>query len=172
MSGHRTAFASASIAARASATMLAGMLLWAPAAAAVQAVFLVRHAEKESQTDPDTALAIRGEDRALALSRLLRNAGITHIVTTELRRTQQTAAPLAALTGVTPTVIPAKDRAAAIAHIKALPKDAVVLLVGHSNTLPDIAKGLGAKTPVQLKDEQYGRVFLVLTDGGVIELAY
>jgi phosphohistidine phosphatase SixA len=148
------------------------MALAAPEALAYQAVFLVRHAEKQSVKDPDTPLSLGGEDRALALYRLLRNAGVTHVVTTELKRTQQTADPLASNLSLTPKIIPAKDPADTVAYLKALPKTAIAVVVGHSNTLPDIAKGLGAKKPLALKDDHYGRVFLILPDGGVVELAY
>ena len=70
------------------------LLTAASHAAAQQAVIVVRHAEKADQT-PDTALSPKGRARAKALADLLRDAGVTHIVTSEYRRSQETAAPLA-----------------------------------------------------------------------------
>ena len=79
------------------------LLLAAPAAVAAQeAVFVVRHAER-ADTSADSVLSPAGEFRAQRLGAMLRDAGITRIYTTNVRRTVQTAAPLAAALRLTPT---------------------------------------------------------------------
>src|SRR5215212_4122138 len=75
---------------------------------AQQAVIVVRHAEKADQS-PDTALSAKGRARAKALADLLRGAGVTHIITSEFVRTRDTAAPLAALLGLSVERVPARD---------------------------------------------------------------
>lgn len=152
--------------------LVVAAVLGAPASFAHKGIFVVRHAEKASSTDPDTALSMQGEDRASALARLLRNAGVTHLFATELKRTQQTLEPLADQKALTPTVVPAKDTAALITALKAVPKDAVVVVAGHSNTVPDILKGLGISTPVTIRDDQYNRIFFITPDNQMIELAF
>jgi phosphohistidine phosphatase SixA len=150
----------------------AAMSAAAPAAAH-KAIFVVRHAEKASATDPDTPLSLGGEDHALALARLLRNAGVTHVFVSDKKRTQQTATPLVDQRGLAPpVVVPAADTAALLVALKALPADAVVLVVGHSDTIPAILAGLGVAQKVALKDDQYGRMFVVTTDHQMFELAY
>lgn len=144
----------------------------APAASAHKAIFLVRHAEKESQTDPDSAISITGEDRALSLARMLRNAGVTHVFVSDKKRTAQTATPLVEQKGLTPTVVPAADTKALVEKLKAVPRDAVVVVVGHSDTLPGILGGLGVKSEIKIKDDQFGRLFVVASDGALLELAY
>ena len=57
-------------------------------------VFLVRHAEKETGSDP--ALTADGAVRAKALAARLAGEGVTEIWSTRTNRTEQTAAPLAA----------------------------------------------------------------------------
>jgi hypothetical protein len=37
-----------------------------------------------------------------------------------------------------------------------------VLVVGHSNTLPDLMKRLGVKQPVSIADSEYGDLFIVV----------
>jgi len=147
-------------------------LLASTSALAHKGIFIVRHAEKASATDPDTQLAMQGEDRALALARLLRSAGVSHVFATHLKRTQQTVEPLVEQRGLTTAVLPADKTADLLKALKGLPADAVAVVAGHSDTIPEILKGLGISTKVDIKDDQYGRVFLVTGAGQLIELSY
>jgi broad specificity phosphatase PhoE len=146
--------------------------LMSTAAQAHKGIFVVRHAEKASSTDPDTPLSMQGEDRASALARVLRNAGVTHVFASEKQRTQQTVQPLVDQKGLKITVVAAAKGAELLAKLKAVPADAVVLVSGHSDTIPAILAGLGVKAPVKLRDDQYGRLFLVTESAQLIELAY
>jgi phosphohistidine phosphatase SixA len=150
--------------------MLAVTCVHAVPALAAKTVILVRHAEKASSKDPDTVLSMAGEDRALHLARLLRNAGPTHVIVSDKKRTQQTAAPLAEQHRITPMIVAAADDKAVASKIKSLPADAVVVVVGHSNTVPVILSELG-HPGVVIADDQYGRVFVV-TGTTLVELAY
>ena len=145
-------------------------------AQAYKAVFVVRHAEKANQTEKDPELSLYGEDRAIALTRLLRGTKVDAVFTSELRRTRDTAAPLCRQRALKPTAVNAGDTPALLAQLRALPKDAVALVVGHSNTLPEILAGLGVKEKVEIRDDEYGRVFVVAPgpDGAVTmrELEY
>jgi phosphohistidine phosphatase SixA len=155
------------------AFVVVGTAFVADAARAHKALFIVRHAEKASSTDPDTPLSLGGEDRALGLARVLRNAGVTHVFVSEKQRTQATAQPLIDQRALPPAVvIPAADVAGLVKQLKAAPKDAVVLVVGHSDTIPDILKGLGVAGSVVIQEDQYGRLFLVTPDHRLVELAY
>ncbi|MDP2341728.1 MAG: histidine phosphatase family protein [Deltaproteobacteria bacterium] len=141
-------------------------------ASAHKAIFLVRHAEKASATDPDSPISVSGEDRALALARLLRNARVTHVFVSDKKRTVQTAEALSESYDLKPIVTPAVDTKALIEKLKAVPKDAVVVVVGHSDTVPDVLAGLGVAAKIVIKEDQYGRVFLVGGDNNLVELAY
>jgi phosphohistidine phosphatase SixA len=148
-------------------------VLGAGGANAHTALFIVRHAEKASSSDPDTPLSLGGEDRALGLARLLRNAGVTHVFVSEKQRTQQTAQPLVDQRGgPAPVVVPAADVAGLVKQVKAAPSEAVILVVGHSDTIPAILAGLGVKGEVVIKEDQYGRLFLVTPDHRLVELAF
>jgi phosphohistidine phosphatase SixA len=151
--------------------LLSSMLL-SSGASAHKAIFVVRHAEKASPTDPDSPISVSGEDRALALARLLRNARVTHIFVSDKKRTAQTAEPLSESYDLKPTITPAADTKALVEKLKAVPKDAVVVVVGHSDTVPEILTGLGITTKISIKDDQFGRLFLVGGDGALVELAY
>lgn len=133
---------------------------------AAQTVIVVRHAEKMSDSG-DPPLSEAGQARAQALAEALRDAGITHVVTTSLRRTIQTGAPTAQAAAVVPTSIDVSSGGAAhiaqvAGFVQALPDEAIVLVVGHSNTVPEIARALGDPEPEMLTDCDYDRL-VVLT---------
>ena len=74
---------------------------------------------------------------------MLRDAGITHVFTSELRRTIETAAPLAAAMQLSaPQRTAATRDGAARRRSPALDAHDRVLVVGHSNTVPELLRAL------------------------------
>src|SRR6185312_14287059 len=102
----------------------------------LQVLFLVRHAEKVDNSR-DAALSAAGEARAKALAVKLGDAGITAIFASQMRRTQQTAAPLADKLHLPVQVHQAEDTAGLVELLR---KQDRALVAGHSDTLPEIAK--------------------------------
>ncbi|HXG54395.1 MAG TPA: histidine phosphatase family protein [Vicinamibacterales bacterium] len=141
------------------------MLLATASLATAQTVFVVRHAERAdtatggsmSMTDPD--LSELGTARAQALARVLRDVGITAIYVTEFKRTQQTAEPLAKALGIQWSLVSAKDMPGLIGKLKTA--TANTLIIGHSNTVPEILKQLGVVDPVTLASADYDNLFVV-----------
>ena len=72
-----------------------------------QTILLLRHAERSEYESRDGVLSEAGEARARALARLLQDAGVTAIYTSQLKRTIQTAEPLAKALGIVPTPVAA-----------------------------------------------------------------
>lgn len=135
-------------------------------AAAQSTVFVVRHAERAdggatggmmAATDPE--LSDAGRARADSLAVALKDAGITAIYVTEFKRTQQTGAPLARALGVAMTTVPAKDTAALVETIKSAGGN--VLVIGHSNSVPEVITALGVAAPVTVGDTEYDNLFVV-----------
>ncbi|HSV62599.1 MAG TPA: phosphoglycerate mutase family protein [Chthoniobacterales bacterium] len=131
-------------------------------AAAQSTIFIVRHAEKAQNSGDDPDLSEAGRARAESLANLLKDASISAIYTSELKRTQQTAAPIAKILHLEPTVIAAKDRAALLAKLK--DSSGNVLVVGHSNTIPDLIEALGVATPISIADNDYDNLFVVVLE--------
>jgi len=130
-------------------------------ATAQSTIFIVRHAEKADATkDPDLSEA--GRARAEALAKTLRDANVTAIYATEFKRTQQTAAPLAKVLGITVTTLPAKHNAALMAKLRA--SNGSVLVVGHGDTIPDLIKALGISDPINIAENDYDNLFAVELD--------
>lgn len=142
---------------------LAGSLALATAAQA-QTVIVVRHAEKADQ-DIDPVLSAAGEARAAELASTLASAGVTHVFTTSLERTRLTGRPTAQAFSLTPVEIDVSGGMAMhvgriVEEVRALPADSVVLIVGHSNTVPDIVRGLGGQA-APMTDCEYDRLSIV-----------
>jgi len=133
---------------------------------AQRAVFVTRRAERADggmagQTkDPD--LSIAGRDRAERLAALLAGAGVTAVYATEYRRTVQTVEPLARRLGVSVQQVPASDTQALIARIRAASPTDVIVVAGHSNTVPDILEGLGHPDQVTIADGEYDNLFVLV----------
>jgi broad specificity phosphatase PhoE len=123
-------------------------------------LFLVRHAEKATTGGNDPELSPAGQQRAEALARVLKDSEITAIFTTEFKRTQETAAPTAKATQVTPTTVPANDISGLVEKVRSLKGNA--LIVAHGNTIPDLVKALGSATPVNIPENDYSELIVII----------
>jgi broad specificity phosphatase PhoE len=155
---------------------LCALIGFIPCTARAQSVvFVVRHAERadagmtSSSNDPDLSAA--GQARAESLAAILKDARISAIYITEFNRTRQTAAPLAKTVGVEPIVMSSKDMPALIAKVKA--RSGNVLIVGHSNTVPEIIRALGGEA-VTVGDSDFDNLFVVTAGSppSVVRLHY
>lgn len=127
-------------------------------------VILVRHAERGTAPAGDPVLTEAGTQRAAALAAALAGARVASVITTNLQRTQLTARPLLDAIGQSPIVV----RAAGAAHVDSVaaavrrrPAGEVVLVVGHSNTIPPIVTALGGPALPDLCDNQYSTIFIL-----------
>ncbi len=103
-------------------------------------ILLVRHADRQGSAD---ALSTAGTARAQELARVLAKSGISAIYTSEAIRTKQTAAPTASRLGITPVGVQAADVTRLVSSIRSTNLGQTVLVVGHSNTLPQIIAKFG-----------------------------
>lgn len=132
-------------------------------------VFVTRHAEKGTEgKDPD--LTAQGQARARMIAAVLKKTGIKNIFSTKTQRTQQTAQPLAALAGVEVQLYEPGKQAAMIEKVKTLAGP--TLIVGHSNTVPDLVKLLSGKDVPAMPETEYDRLYqlIIEKDGTVTTL--
>ncbi len=129
-------------------------------------IYLVRHAEKQAGDNPD--LTVVGRARADILSRELQDAGLTEIWSTDTTRTVETAKPTSNSTGLPIQIYDADQQAAFASQLKATPGN--ILVVGHSNTIPDLVGLLGGKpgAPIVEADE-YDRLYVVTVTRGRVK---
>lgn len=139
--------------------------LFTAGSAMAQTVYLVRHAEKaDASTDP--VLSEAGQARAQSLAEALADMHPVLVLTSPLQRTRLTAAPTAEyhsapLEAVSLEGGGAAHVAATIARVRALPADATVLIVGHSNTVPLIARALGYAEAADMPECEYDRMTML-----------
>lgn len=127
-------------------------LLAAPAAA-LDTLYIVRHAEKAepwpADLDAFRPLAPAGEHRAAALAKRLKDAGVAAVYTSRTTRTMETAMPLVNASHVPLVADDASTHPQEMtAFLNGLREkhahDRAVLIVGHANTIPDLLNHLGA----------------------------
>jgi phosphohistidine phosphatase SixA len=128
--------------------------------AAATTVVLVRHAEKVDQST-DAALSEAGHARAKELARVLGDLPIAAVYTSQFVRTKDTVAPLCAAVGVAPVAVDAKAMAGIAATIRERTDGGVVVVCGHSNTLPQLAAALGLRDPIAYAEGEYDALHVV-----------
>jgi broad specificity phosphatase PhoE len=136
----------------------------------LSAIVVVRHANKAAEPPDDPPLTADGVKRAQDLATALRHAGVSGIITTQLRRTRETATPLAAALNLTPQIIQRGPRGS-VEHLQALAAAArrhagAVLVVGHDDTVPGLIAHLGGPRLPNICDLVYDNFFVLFPAGG------
>ena len=128
-------------------------------------VYLIRHAEKASDQEENPDLSSQGRARAESLAVQLRDSGVNVIITSDLKRTIQTAAPLAKLRHINPRIIPIGSSVEA--HVKKIAAEvmkkpgATVLVVGHNNTIGKIVQQLGGGFVGDICTDEYSNLIIM-----------
>ena len=144
------------------AALMAFLAAFAPPALAQQAttVLVVRHAEKEWE-DGDPPLSDVGWQRAEDLLRVVDESGVSVLFGTQYMRSSQTLEPIAERLGLEILVHDAGDSQGLAERILDEHAGAVVLVSGHSNTVPEIVGALGAPEPPAMDDAEYDNLYIV-----------
>ncbi len=144
------------------AAIVAALLLLTAPGTAQKAVFVVRHCEKIS--NEDERLSEAGKARGKRLAKLLGDAGIAAVYSTDTERTLDTARPLAEARRLQVTVY---EKPAGLAEkLRAEHSRDAVLVVGHSNTVPELLKAFGCSESVSIAADEYDNLFVVVPKEG------
>lgn len=130
-------------------------------------IFLLRHAEKVDDSR-DPALSPAGEQRAELLAKMLKDLEVTQIHTTDYKRTRDTVAPLAQAHGLSPETYDPRALQSFAGKLKRT--HGVQVVVGHSNTTPELVKQLGGipGEPI-VEANEYDRLYIItLVDGALV----
>ena len=132
-------------------------------------IVLARHAEKLPPVDTDLgdpALSPEGRERAARLTKAIEKYRFNEIFVTAYKRTGQTAELLAAMRHVQPETYESDHQPELVKKIMAS-KNKRFLIVGHSNSIPDLANLLMKKEVFkQLADTEYGVYWVVRIKNG------
>lgn len=125
-------------------------------------VYLVRHAERANDGTSDPPLSEAGHQRAAALARVLVDARVQRVFSTDYQRTRLTADPIAAALGVRVERYDAGDLAAFAEQLKGM--GGRILVTGHSNTTPELVGLLGGDPIRELPEWEYDRLYIVVLE--------
>ena len=147
-------------------TALAIGLAWFLESQATTTVIFVRHAEKESIPADDPSLSLAGQQRVAELTRQLVDAdvvaGVDAIYSTPFRRTEETVRPIADALGLPVNSYDAADTEAIMEHIVREHKGKIILVAGHSNTVPALIGNMGASKKVpEIAENEYDNIYIV-----------
>ena len=137
-----------------------------PAPEEISTFYLIRHAEKDRSNpdEIDPELTQRGLGRAMHWAEILREVPLDAIYTTDYNRTEMTAAPTAVKQDLTPEYYDPGTLDIGQFKLENLGKN--VLVVGHSNTTPELVnKLLGEDRFPSMEDTDNGSLFIVQSVG-------
>jgi broad specificity phosphatase PhoE len=147
-------------------TAIAIGLAWFFESQATTTIIFVRHAEKAAMPADDPGLSSAGQRRVAELTRQLKDvdvvAGIDAVYATPFRRSMETARPIADQLDIPINTYDAEDTETVLETILENHKGKIILVVGHSNTLPRLMYDLGASKKVpDIHEDEYDNIYIV-----------
>lgn len=149
-------------------TAIAVCLAWFFESQATTTIIFVRHAEKAETPATDPGLSEAGQRRAAELARQLVDAdvvpgvGVDAVYATSFNRAVETAKPVADALDISVTIYDAADTESVVDGIVRNYKGKIVLVVGHSNTVPEMIANMGASKNVPpIAEEEYDNIYVV-----------
>lgn len=129
-------------------------------------VYLVRHAERAEDGTNDPPISEAGWARARLVGTMLADAGLTHIHSTDFKRTRSTGEPAAEATGLDILSYNPRDLPGFAAQLRSMPGRHLVL--GHSNTTPQLVEALGGDPGDPIEEMEYDRLYIVTIVGDTV----
>jgi 2,3-bisphosphoglycerate-dependent phosphoglycerate mutase len=142
----------------------AGVLLCSALSVSANSVYLVRHAEKQP-SGADPALTACGQARAQALAASFADIKLAAIYTTPFKRTQQTAAAVAQSQQLKVQLYDPREAQLLVQLVQQ--QQQPVLVVGHSNTVPQLVTLLSGFAMATIDEQEYGLLYQVNTDNNI-----
>jgi broad specificity phosphatase PhoE len=149
-------------------TLIAVGLAWFFESQATTTVIFVRHAEKAEVPADDPSLSEAGQRRAAELARQLVDAdvvpgvGVDAVYSTSFRRTVETAKPVADALSLPVLNYDVSDTEIFLETVVREYKGKIVLVVGHSDTVPEMIANMGASKNVPpIAENEYDNIYLV-----------
>jgi probable phosphoglycerate mutase len=144
---------------------LAGTASHATAQSDATVVYVVRHSERAEDGTNDPPTSAEGRERSALIASMLADADLTHVHTTDFKRTRETGTPAAEAAGLELMLYNPRDLQAFADELKATPGRHLVL--GHSDTTPQMVAALGGDPGSDIEEMEFDRFYIVtLTDDG------
>ncbi len=126
-------------------------------------IYLVRHAEKDKDGTRDPNLTKSGKERAMGLAERLKNEKLTAVYSSDYKRTRQTAQPIADQQNLEIIIYDPRSLDKLKTNIlEKYPAGSKILIVGHSNTTPNVANLLiGNKMFSPIDESDYDNFYTI-----------
>jgi len=147
-------------------TAIAIGLAWFFESQATTTIIFVRHAEQTSHDEADPSLSDAGRRRVAELTRQLADAdvvaGIDAVYSTPFKRSQETVQPIADALDLPINSYSATDTETVLENIMENHKGQIILVVGHSNTVPALIANLGASKNVPpIAQDEFDNIYII-----------
>lgn len=141
-------------------------LAWFFESQATTTIIFVRHAEQTNHEETDPSLNDAGKRRVAELTRQLVDAdvvaGIDAVYSTPFKRSQETAQPIADTLDLPINSYDAADTETVLQTILKNHKGKIILVVGHSNTVPALIANLGASKDVPpIAQYEFDNIYII-----------
>ena len=141
--------------------LISALLFCSTSVAESFTLYLIRHAEKDLATKIDPDLTEQGRETAAKLNQYLMRIPLTKVYSSDYKRTRHTAQPIASQQKLTISIYDPR-KLAEFAKLLLSEKQSA-LIVGHSNTTPELIRLVGGEAEAMSEDE-YGELFIVTVD--------
>jgi len=147
-------------------TAIAIGLAWFFESQATTTIIFVRHAEQTSHEEADPSLSDAGTRRVAELTRQLVDAdvvaGIDAVYSTPFKRSLETVQPIADALDLPINSYDAADTETVLETILKNHKGQIILVVGHSNTVPALIANLGASKNVPpIAQNEFDNIYII-----------
>jgi broad specificity phosphatase PhoE len=131
-------------------------------------LFLVRHAEKQVDGSHDPGLTETGKKRSIQLANWFADKNIREIWSSDYRRTRNTATPLLSRLGIELGIYDPGDQVSLAANL--LQRQNNALVVGHSNTIPQLARLICRCLISDMDKSEHDRLIAISVNGAEIRV--
>ena len=131
-------------------------------------LYLIRHAEKQADGSRDPALTEIGKNRSEQLAVWFQDKNITEIWSSDYKRTRDTAMPLATGLDLELTIYYPRNLPDLVKKLRRHQRTA--LIVGHSNTTPELARLLCDCSVTDMNESEYDRLIVISVVGSRLQV--
>lgn len=130
-------------------------------------LYLIRHAEKQADGSRDPALTEVGKTRSKQLAAWFHDKNITKIWSSDYKRTRDTAKPLVTGPGLELSIYDPRNLPDLVKELSHQRRTA--LIVGHSNTTPELARLLCDCSIADMHESEHDRLIVISVVGNNTE---
>lgn len=128
-------------------------------------LYLIRHAEKQPDGSRDPVLTEAGKHRSEQLAKWFQDRNLEDVWSSDYHRTRDTVKPLLAQPGLELSLYDPADQSALVKQL--LNRQRNALIVGHSNTIPELARLLCKCAITDMEEAEHDRLIVITVVDGV-----